>query len=255
MYRRNKNLKLKEFDFDYPYEKNEEYIQKLMENGYKYLEATQKDYEEHHKKNRMNFRLQTRCITAFVERLCKTVDAPDFWKISINCVQDAKKYTNKVVGGVLEVYYKFNFDEFTKLTDIEKKKFTLSVLKENVLKVFSDLNIESDDFKNACEQVESCNYRNEWVWKRKKNKKITAEIALVHEIEKVEIFLRTYIDKEKKREFLLLETKPNEFYFVQYLGNLKWIDEETVFLEVKRGEEGLVINISTGSVKKVDCTF
>ncbi|WP_448864617.1 hypothetical protein [Dorea sp.] len=97
--------------------------------------------------------------------------------------------------------------------------------------------------------------RNEWVWRRKKNKKITAEIALVHEIEKVEIFFGKYTGKEKNREFVLLETKPNEFYFVQYLGNLKWIDEETVFLEAKRGEEGLVINISTGSVKKVDCTF
>ena len=28
-------MKLKEFDFDYPYEKNEEYIQKLMEKGKK----------------------------------------------------------------------------------------------------------------------------------------------------------------------------------------------------------------------------
>lgn len=39
-------LKLKEFDFDYPYEKNEDYIQSLLDNGHEYLQATKKDYEK-----------------------------------------------------------------------------------------------------------------------------------------------------------------------------------------------------------------
>ena len=39
-------MKLKEFDFDYPYEKNEDYIQSLLDDGYEYLQATKKDYEK-----------------------------------------------------------------------------------------------------------------------------------------------------------------------------------------------------------------
>ena len=64
---RREKLKLKEFDFDYPYEKNEDYIQSLLDDGYEYLQATKKDYEKNHKASRINFRMQTRCITAFVE--------------------------------------------------------------------------------------------------------------------------------------------------------------------------------------------
>ena len=61
---RREKLKLKEFDFDYPYEKNEDYIQSLLDDGYEYLQATKKDYEKNHKASRINFRMQTRCITA-----------------------------------------------------------------------------------------------------------------------------------------------------------------------------------------------
>ena len=43
---RREKLKLKEFDFDYPYEKNEDYIQSLLDDGYEYLQATKKDYEK-----------------------------------------------------------------------------------------------------------------------------------------------------------------------------------------------------------------
>ena len=126
-------MKLKEFDFDYPYEKNEDYIQSLLDDGYEYLQATKKDYEKNHKASRINFRMQTRCITAFVERLVEKVNTPNFWKILINCGSDIEKNENKVVGGVYEVDYELNIEEFMYLSDIEKKMMTLQVLKETVI--------------------------------------------------------------------------------------------------------------------------
>lgn len=242
-------LKLKEFDFDYPYEKNEDYIQRLLDNGHEYLQATKKDYEKNHKASRINFRMQTRCITAFVERLVEKVNTPNFWKILINCGSNIEKNENKVVGGVYEVDYELNIEEFMYLSDIEKKMMTLQVLKETVIKVFEELQIDSADFEKACEQIKNCNYKNEWIWKKTKNKNFIAEIVLIHEVKKAQIFLRIYKNKEYIREFEVLSTYPDEFYFSQYLGRIKWVDDKTVVIEQKNGINYLLIDINRGIIK------
>ena len=239
-------MKLKEFDFDYPYEKNEDYIQSLLDNGYEYLQATKKDYEENHKAKRINFRMQTRCITAFVERLLKKVNTPDFWKILINCGSNVDKRESKVVGGVYGIYYELNVEKFMQLSDIEKKRVTLQILKENVIKIFENLQIDSGDFEKVCEQIQRCKYRNEWVWGKKKNKKLTAEGVLVHNIKSAQIFLRIYRDNERIGVFEILTTKPDEFCFSKYLGKIKWIDDETIAIEQKNGAEYLLIDINEG---------
>ena len=242
-------MKLKEFDFDYPYEKNEDYIQSLLDDGYEYLQATKKDYEKNHKASRINFRMQTTCITAFVERLVEKVNTPNFWKILINCGSDIEKNENKVVGGVYEVDYELNIEEFMYLSDIEKKMMTLQVLKETVIKVFEELQIDSTDFEKACEQIKNCNYKNEWIWKKKKNKNFIAEIVLAHEVKTAQIFLRIYKNKEYIREFEILSTYPDEFYFSQYLGRIKWVDDKTVAIEQKNGINYLLIDINRGIIK------
>ncbi len=52
----------------------------------------------------------------------KKVNTPNFWKILINCGSNIEKKENKVVGGVYEVDYELNIEEFMYLSDIEKKR-------------------------------------------------------------------------------------------------------------------------------------
>ena len=167
----------------------------------------------------------------------------------INCGSDIEKNENKVVGGVYEVDYELNIEEFMYLSDIEKKMMTLQVLKETVIKVFEELQIDSTDFEKACEQIKNCNYKNEWIWKKKKNKNFIAEIVLAHEVKTAQIFLRIYKNKEYIREFEILSTYPDEFYFSQYLGRIKWVDDKTVAIEQKNGINYLLIDINRGIIK------
>ena len=150
-------------------------------------------------------------------------------------------------GNIID--YELNIEEFMYLSDIEKKMMTLQVLKETVIKVFEELQIDSTDFEKACEQIKNCNYKNEWIWKKKKNKNFIAEIVLVHEVKTAQIFLRIYKNKEYIREFEILSTYPDEFYFSQYLGRIKWVDDKTVAIEQKNGINYLLIDINRGIIK------
>ena len=93
------------------------------------------------------------------------------------------------------------------------------------------------------------NYKNEWIWKKKKNKNFIAEIVIVHEVKTAQIFLRIYKNKEYIREFEILSTYPDEFYFSQYLGRIKWVDDKTVVIEQKNGINYLLIDINKGIIK------
>ena len=84
---------------------------------------------------------------------------------------------------------------------------------------------------------------------KKKNKNFIAEIVLVHEVKTAQIFLRIYKNKEYIREFEILSTYPDEFYFSQYLGRIKWVDDKTVAIEQKNGINYLLIDINRGIIK------
>lgn len=83
-------MKLKEFELDCPYVRDEKFIYQLLKQGYDYENAVKFDYKQNFQTKRIAFRNQTRCITSMVERLCGEIITDDYWKITVNCIKAAR---------------------------------------------------------------------------------------------------------------------------------------------------------------------
>ena len=62
-------------------------------------------------------------------------------------------------------------------------------------------------------------------------------------------YFSEFIKIRNIREFEILSTYPDEFYFSQYLGRIKWVDDKTVVIEQKNGINYLLIDINKGIIK------
>lgn len=218
---------------DIPYIKKDEGIKSIMaRNSLTEAEAIHIDYEENWKQKRMLFRDQVRCIASLYTFMLGRFPTERSKKIIINCVEFPKDGVQTTVDGFTEVSVKLDIDSYFSLSDFDKKPLILKIIDEGIVKVASEYSWERDVFNRITAEIKERDYVNEYVWAQKSSpdRKYMAEVFCTHDID---YFSATLNIKDKKSGDLVktkkvLQERPHELIFTQYLGDLKWVSDRTL---------------------------
>lgn len=220
-------MKLKEIQMDLPFVYNTDISN---EESVKLYQTTWKD-------KRREFQLFSRCMTSMIERLMPQINTKNYWKIIIECVESNPKPEGIYLPEVLFVQVLFDVDCFYKLDNYEKKKYIINKVVEAVNYLSSNGYLELDALKQTCDDIIKSDYANEWLWKKPvKLKNKSVQIKVLHEVDKVNIYM-VFTDEGKIiEEVLLVEDIPDEWVYSKYLGKLEWVSENKAQLTAKDGE-------------------
>ena len=195
-------------------------------------------YENTWKCKRRSFQLMTRCMTSMIERIMPTIKTENYWKLLIECVENNPRLECINMLGVCSVQVHFNIDYFFSIDNYEKKKYVIMKILETINHLCENGYSELDVLKSSCETIKKTDYVNEWFWKKpiiKKQK--TVQIKILHEVEKVGIYM-VFKDEmtHASEEILLAEDIPDEWVYNKYFGKLVWISDKKAELTTKEGQ-------------------
>lgn len=232
-------MKLKEIELDIPYRESEDRLQQIQEKrGIDRQEAIKIDYELHWKAKRRRFQLETRCMTAMIERIMKPVKTENCWKLLFECYEEIEE--NEVVKllGVYVVRTKFSLEKFWESDSYNKKKMIIETILAKVNEIKNNITFDLENINMACEKIISLGYVNEWVWgKPLKLGKKYVHIEMKHEVQEMYIYMVFFYAKgEIINKILLAHTVPDEWNYYEYLGELVKISDNSAALVTKKGE-------------------
>ena len=140
--------------------------------------------------------------------------------------------------GVYSIQVPFDISTFWEMNSLNKKKYVVTKIRE-AIRIIAQYNFfDVGEIENACNKVENLNYVNEWHWSKPvKCKQISAQVKVLHDVERVTISL-VFKDSAQKsyREKILVSDIPDERVYSKYLGKLEWISVGTARLSTKNGE-------------------
>lgn len=226
---------LRDFRISPEHISDESVVEKIMlENKCTYEEATNIEYEKNAKEWISLFCNQTRHVLSLYRRFFQRYKTEDCKIIVIHCVKQITDTRILNCDGIYEIQIQYDYNEFFKLTENDKKKKTLSLLKMGLDKIIEEKQWDRNPFDEAYNKVVDAGYVNEWYWKkalRSPTKEYTAAVFCEH---KIDFFDITIIVINKKKEEIkrtkVLSLTPHELVFDFYLGQLKWVFDDTVAL-------------------------
>lgn len=190
------------------------------------------------KNKRREFQLSTRCMTSMIERLLPRIETKDCWKIVIEFTNERPRAEIQNMLGVYVVQRYLDIDHYNLLSNYEKKKCIINNIEESIenINLVSEYNLSA--LKAVCDTIRALDYKNEWYGKQKcKNGSLCAQLKVEHEVEYVKVFIVFHnLEDDSKKEVLIVKELPHEFLYAQYLGKLKWVNENTVRLVTKDGQ-------------------
>jgi hypothetical protein len=218
---------------DLPYIEKENQIKLLMnQHSFTEDEAIRIDYEENWKQKRILFRDQVRCIASLYIFLLGRFPTERSKKVMVNCVESPGDGVQTTKDGFTEVSVKLDIDSYFSLSDFDKKTHILKKIDEGIVKVANEYSWEHDVFNRITAEIKERNYVNEYVWAQKSSpdRKYMAEVFCTHDIDYFSAMLNI---RDKKSGDLVktqkvLQERPHELVFTQYLGDLKWVSDRTV---------------------------
>lgn len=178
------------------------------------------------------FTLFNRSVCAHFERHFKQIDTNGVYGIIIKLSEsDERDGTTEESSSVLKFYKPFNFSEFNYLEEVARKKYLLNTLFDALLELCVMFDWPKEPFEKAYSLVVQENFVNNYCFKKKnsRNRKLIAELECHHESTKFDCLLKVK-DKTGNDIFskLLFTEEPDEYLFNSLLGDIKWIDNETV---------------------------
>lgn len=222
------------------YQENKDYIDEVMlTQKLTREEATRQDYWENCKDFHVLFGDQVRCIARLYTDLLGKFKTEETKKLNIYCVTDLDKLNSvtKTALGFTDVYVFIALESYWKLSNIEKKKVILEKINEGILQVANHYSWDISILNRVSKEVIDRNYVNEYSLKQKASpdRKHKAEIFCQHDIDFITIsmIIRERKSNEIIKNELLFKDRPNEFSFVQKLGDLKWISNSEITLTHK----------------------
>ena len=227
---------LRHIDMILQYKKDENRIRKIQESmGVDYAEAVREDYRLNWRRKSSDFHWMTRCMTSMVERLMPRIKTEDIWRIWIECTEMGSEEGCKVIDGVCKFQLQFDYDYFCQLNDDGKKVYVVDKTIEVIDKLGKRGKLEEvhvKEIKEACYKVKELNYINEWFWKKRaRNNDKIVQIKVSHDVKNVTLYM-VFLNKKKEvlEEIPLVSTKPAEWAYSFYLGDLKWVSDNSAEL-------------------------
>jgi len=203
------------------------------------------DVPKQQKPTRLQFRNETRCVTALFERCYKPSSATGKpWKVLVEVVDGVKSETHIDMLGVLIVQVDGTVHDFFDMTAAAKMEKALKYLMTGITKVSEQRGWDIAPFLDAETKVRGLKFKNEWVWRspvKNGSRSLSAEVLIRHQIEKAEISAR-FTDRDGnvvKVEHLVSDT-PNDFIFFGYLGTFEWQNDNTVELISRDGQKRFI---------------
>lgn len=194
------------------------------------------------KKERSEFRYQTRSLTNLFERCFgSTLKLDKAWKILIEVVPEISRDHYRDLLGVLTIQIRGNPKVLlTASDDFEKGGRALSWLVEGTGKLAAQLKIDHSPFLNAADRVRALGFQNARVWLgpvNSPNSNLSADVVIEHGVNEARLVGRILReDGTVDSEHFLVSEKPDEFMFVPLLGSLMWVDGHTVELKSKNAD-------------------
>lgn len=179
------------------------------------------------------FFLETNCIVLMFLRLLGKYKNEDTIKIVVDCVKSLKGIGGTTMGICL-IEQIVDYNAFFSKNDLEKKQFTLDVIKEAISKIARDKDWDISPFEEVYKRIIELEYTNHWTWKKKlnsPNRLFTAEVYLEHEIKDIKIYIiiRNKLGDIIKRQLIITEM-PDDYIYILHLGKLKWLSNNDVQL-------------------------
>lgn len=236
------------FILDYNPNKYSLQIQQLMkEKNLNREQATQLYYKENFQDKAVQIRDETRCIADFYIGCLGKYKTNETKEILIHLVDEivAPRIIN--IDGFTEIQIIFNLEKYISLSDNKKKQMILDIIQKAVNIVGDAFEWDYQSFQQAYNKLVKDNYENNYVWKKKISlgRKYIAEVYCEHDIHEYLIYMiiKGYRDKEEIKKLLLHNVGPHEFEFVSYLGDLKWLSNESVALIGENPCKQWIVNI------------
>lgn len=159
---------LKEVGIYIKYLEKKEIIKKIMfENNCTYEDAIKIDYDVNWKWNKIRrFELETRCIASMFERLLGKFKTDDCSKINIMIVDDITMEDISICLGIYTIQYKLDYNEFFIKSDEEKKKITLNMIRECIVKIVKEKKWDYEPFEDTFNKITELEYNNFWTYKK-----------------------------------------------------------------------------------------
>lgn len=188
------------------------------------------------------FAFQTQCVASLYRRFFKNRQKiKKVWKVLVEIVRVVDRTKSLNLIGALEVKVQGNVEEFFQLDAQHKKEASLKYLMEGIRWVAKEQSWDISEFEAVEKQIRDCNFENTWTWKspvKNASKTRTAEVVIEHDVSEARLFMR-FRDKKGavvKQNFLVSE-KPDELIFYKHLGKLQWLDDSSVVLISRSGNE------------------
>ena len=241
-------MKRLNFGFDLLYDIDDDEIALMMaEENIRQLDATRLYFERHWNEKSIEFRDQTRCIASFFARINAPVSAKGCSQILIECTSNEGNSKIMNLSGTISVPVKFDYELFSSLSDLDKKKATLELLMTGIRKVADNQNWNVEPFEETYKKIIELEYVNEWIWpKTAKNKDtgLVAKVFVQHEVRCADISI---IIQDKKRNEILrkkvITERPHEFAYAIHLGEIKWVTDKKASLLNRTGDKEWSIEI------------
>lgn len=232
-----------EFEFDFPFEAfeaSEEIIQSIMhEKSISHEKAYYIAYQEQWKWKRRALQLETRCLSAMIERLLPEFKCK-FWKIIIEFVSTPEYLSPKNFTGVCVVQYPFHLDWYCKQTELNKLIYLTNCAENAILQIKKEVPNISDYFYPVFHKIKSSNYHNIWTWHEiiySPQKTYSAYVQIVHTMKDVTAYaIIKHNNTENTQKIKIFSEIPDERAYAVYLGKLKFINETTLQLRNQSGD-------------------
>ena len=241
---------LRDFMFDFIPVWDEQMIQEIMSaNQLTHNEATQAYYTENLKQKYFEYRLQTRCIASMYSRLLGKYINDKCTRLIIKGIESSVNQGVLCLGSMMEVQVTFDFSIFEgNVSKREKKVYFLEKLMEGICKVVKSEDWNMRPFSDVEKEIISLDYRNEWYWGKpikSPNKQLNVQILVAHDVDVVEIYaiFKNKNNSEVYRRILISESRPDEWFYSEYLGKLEWLSDDEIILRGKKKENALRTNV------------
>lgn len=229
---------LREIEFDLPYQKNVEYINKIkQEEKLDYDEAVLRDYECNWESKRREFQLMTRCMTSMIERLMEKAKTDNYRKILVECYESPKDFRIKNALGVCVVPIWFRVDQFFHADNRTKKTMVINAIYSVIDTLAKETGDQLLELKKVCKIIQECDYTNEWLYKKPvKRKNYTVQIGVKHEVDEVSVYLVIAdLTTNQQRKVPIVSTLPDERCYYMYASKVQWVSDNEVVLKTKDG--------------------
>jgi len=187
------------------------------------------------------FLQETRGVTALFERVFPGLRTEDVWKVRVECRDKAEDHEWAPALGVQFVDVDCDVTAVLALEREERKRRFLELLCSGLEKVAARYGWPWEPFEEARRKALDLELRNEWTWKKQrwsKGRRLVGRLRCVHEFEAFRAWLvvegRDGVEVARKQ---VLETRPDEFAFARFFGDIRWISPGRVALLAKNGSE------------------